>query len=181
MKKTEIIAPRDARWLSDIKELNNEIPSNCIFDKGITGCGGTELALRNDKNTIAAVPFVGLIENKVLQHKGKVIGVYGGVNQQEIEHSILINEKKKIMVTYDSLPRVITILEQLGYNPYQDFFLLVDEWHVLFNSYVFRKEAIKEILKEAPKFKEVTYMTATPIEDKYMFKEFKHLPIVEIK
>jgi len=51
----------------------------------------------------------------------------------------------------------------------------------LFNSYIFRKEAIVDVMKEAPKFREVTYMTATPIEEKYLFDEFKHLPIVEIK
>lgn len=85
------------------------------------------------------------------------------------------------MVTYNSLPRIIKTLEELGYNPYEDFYLLVDEWHILFNSYIFRKETIKNLLEEAPKFKEVTYMTATPIEDKYIFDEFKHLPIVEIE
>jgi hypothetical protein len=36
------------------------------------------------------------------------------------------------------------------------------------------------ILEEASKFATVTYMTATPIESKYLFREFKHLPVVEI-
>ena len=157
-----------------------ELPVNCLFDKGITGCGGTELALRNSKNTIIAVPYVSLIENKVSQHGDKVFGVYGGVPHHEIEHYILTHETKKIMVTYDSLPRVISTLEVTGHNAYEDFYLLVDEWHVLFNSYVFRNEAIKGLLKVTPKFKQVTYMTATPIERKYLFEEFKHLPIVEI-
>ena len=157
-----------------------EIPINCLFDKGITGCGGTHVALTNNKNTIVAVPYISLVKNKVNQHEGKVLGVYGDIDQSEIEHYILTNDLKKIMVTYNSLPRVITTLKQFDYDPYQDFFLLVDEWHVLFNSYVFRKEDIREVLDEAPKFKAVTYMTATPIEEKYLFKEFKHLPIVEI-
>jgi len=136
--------------------------------------------LTNNKNTIVAVPYISLVKNKVNQHEGKVLGVYGDIDQSEIEHYILTNDLKKIMVTYNSLPRVITTLKQFDYDPYQDFFLLVDEWHVLFNSYVFRKEDIREVLDEAPKFKAVTYMTATPIEEKYLFKEFKHLPIVEI-
>lgn len=181
MQVKKITAPTGTKWISKIKELNGEIPVNCLFDKGITGCGGTELALKNSKNTIIAVPYVSLIENKESQHGNKVIGVYGGILQSEIEQKILANETKKIMVTYNSLPRVITTLKALGYNPYQDFFLLVDEWHVLFNSYSFRRTAVKEILEEAPKFKEVTYMTATPIEEKYLFDEFKHLPVVEIE
>ena len=61
-----------------------------------------------------------------------------------------------------------------------NFFLLVDEWHVLFNSYVFRRNAIKGVLEEAPKFDAVAYMTATPMGNKYLFKEFRQLPVVEI-
>ena len=161
--------------------MNNEIPANCLFDKGITGCGGTELAIRNSKNTIIAVPYVSLVDNKVAQHQGELLGVHGGVLQSDLEDYIKSYATKKIIVTYNSLPRVINTLEQLGFNAYEDFFLLVDEWHVLFNSYIFRKEAIKEVLKEAPKFREVTYMTATPIEEKYLFEKFKQLPIVEIE
>jgi hypothetical protein len=157
------------------------IPVNCLFDKGITGCGGTELAIRNNKNTIIAVPYVSLVENKGAQHKGRVLEVYGEVPQSKIEEYLASHDVKKIMVTYNSLPRVIHTLEQFNINAYQDFFLLVDEWHVLFNSYVFRKDAIKDVLREAPKFREVTYMTATPIEEKYLFDEFRHLPIVEVQ
>jgi len=158
------------------------LPVNCLFDKGITGCGGTELALKNAKNTIVAVPYVSLIENKINQeqHRGKVLGVSGGFLPEEISEYLVNHSVIKIMVTYDSLPRLINTLIQCGINPYEDIFLLVDEWHILFNSYVFRKNAIQGVLDEAPKFKEVTYMTATPIEEKYLFDEFKNLPVVEV-
>jgi len=36
-------------------------------------------------------------------------------------------------------------------------------------------------LNIAPSFEEVTYMTATPIEDEYIFKEIKDLPVFEVK
>jgi len=163
--------------LSEISELNNELPTNCLFDKGITGCGGTELALRNEVDTIIAVPTVNLIQNKVGQHGDNVLGVYEGVTCYDVDNYLSNHSKKKIMVTYDSLPRLINTIGQYAY---QDFFLLVDEWHVLFNSYVFRKDAIKGVLEEAPKFDAVTYMTATPIEEKYLFQEFRNLPIVEV-
>ena len=167
--------------MSEIVELNNVLPTNCLFDKGITGCGGTELALRNDINSIIAVPTVNLIQNKVVQHGEEILGVYEGVKYYDIEKYLSNHSKKKIMVTYDSLPRLInTIGQYANYNAYQDYFLLVDEWHVLFNSYVFRKDAIKGVLEEAPKFDAVTYMTATPIEEKYLFQEFRNLPIVEV-
>jgi hypothetical protein len=63
---------------------------------------------------------------------------------------------------------------------YKDFFLLIDEWHVLFNQYVFRESAVTEVLKIVPLFKEVTYMTATPVEDEFILKEVKHLPVVKL-
>ena len=33
---------------------------------------------------------------------------------------------------------------------------------------------------EAAKFDKATYMTATPIEQKYVLEELKHLPVCEI-
>jgi len=68
----------------------------------------------------------------------------------------------------------------LRIDAYSKFFLLVDEWHVLFNQYVFREKAVADVLKIAPLFKEVTYMTATPIEDELILKEVKHLPVVKL-
>lgn len=56
----------------------------------------------------------------------------------------------------------------------------MDEWHVLFNSYSFRHNAIKNLLAEAAKFDKATYMTATPIEREYMLEELRHLPTCEI-
>jgi len=127
MQVNKITAPAGARLLSEILELNNEIPVNCLFDKGITGCGGTELAIRNGKNTIITVPYVSLVDNKVAQHQGELLGVHGGVPQGDIEEYITSHPRKKIIVTYNSLPRIINTLEQLGFNAYVDFFLLVDE------------------------------------------------------
>ena len=68
----------------------------------------------------------------------------------------------------------------MGIDVYNEFFLLVDEWHVLFTSYVFRNLTVKEVLRTAPLFNEVTYMTATPIEEEYIFKEIMHFPVKEV-
>lgn len=68
----------------------NELPVNCIFNKGITGCGGTELALRNEKHTIIAMPFISLVANKSEneKHKDKVLGVSGDTPEYVIEEYI---------------------------------------------------------------------------------------------
>ena len=68
----------------------------------------------------------------------------------------------------------------MGIDVYQKFFLLVDEWHKLFMDYVFRNKAVRDVLDIAPNFEKVTYMTATPIEQEYLFKEIKHLSVTEV-
>jgi len=54
----------------------------------------------------------------------------------------------------------------------------VDEYHSLFISYAFRDKAITRLLKIAPNFERVTYMSATPIEEELALEELKHLPII---
>ena len=174
-----IDAPAEATYLSDFL---TEIPVNCLFNKKQTGCGATELAIRNSIPTIIAMPYVALVKNKTIYRKDdiSVLGVYEGITEQDIIDYAKRHSPLKIAVTYDSLPRTIRALETAGHNPYKDIFLLVDEWHVLFNSYSFRHTAIKNLLAEAANFDKATYMTATPIEQEYVLEELKHLLVCEI-
>jgi len=159
-----------------------ELPVNCLFNKIVPGCGGTELALRNHKHTIIAMPFISLVVNKTEkeEHRGKVLGVSGSTSNDEIEEYIRTHEVWKIAVVYDSLPKVIRVFQNMDINPYEECFLLVDEYHILFNQYVFRNSAIKRLLSEAKNFKEKTYMTATPIYEEFMLEELKDMPVYEV-
>ena len=112
------------------------LPSNCVLDKGRTGCGATTA-------------------------------------QSHSTH--------KIMTTYDSLPKVMEILESNGYDVRNNYQLVIDEWQVILNSYDFRPEAMQGLLKAATAFKDVVYMTATPVKQKYWPEEMKHLQRVKIK
>jgi hypothetical protein len=166
--------------------LKNKLPVNCLFNKGITGCGGTTIAIENEKDTIIAMPYVNVIKNKEAQYpndrcKHELFGIYEGVSNDDILDYIKTHDIKKIAVTYDSLERLIMLLLESGIDVYNNYYLLVDEYHILFNSYAFRNNAVKKVLKHSQKFKEVTYMTATPIEEEFMLKELKHLPIVEVQ
>jgi hypothetical protein len=172
-----LTAKASDEYLSDFMTI---LPVNCLFDKGKTGCGGTTIAIKNELDTIIAMPYVNVIKNKTDQNSN-LLGVYQGVTETEIIDYLQNNEKRKIAVTYDRLEYVINLLEQNGYKPYQQFYLLVDEWHILFNSYAFRNEAVKKVLFHSRKFDRVTYMTATPIEDEFMLEELKDLPIVEVE
>jgi hypothetical protein len=177
MEKQIIYAKTSDEYLSDFM---TELPVNCLFDKGKTGCGGTTIAIENKLDTIIAMPYVNVIKNKTEQHPN-LLGIYQGVTDAEILDYLQNNEIKKIAVTYDRLESLINLLEQNGYKPYSQFYLLVDEWHILFNSYVFRNEAVKRVLFHSRKFDKVTYMTATPIEEEFILTELKDLPIVEVE
>ncbi|WP_165025446.1 DEAD/DEAH box helicase family protein [Dysgonomonas sp. ZJ279] len=170
-----------------LNEFMNELPVNCLFDKGKTGCGGTTIAIEDKKNTIIVMPYVNVIKNKMAQYPNEkcdkeLFGIYEGVTDRQILDHIKNNKIKKIAVTYDSLEKLINLLyKETEIDVYNEFFLLVDEWHILFNSYAFRNKAIRGILQHAKQFKEVTYMTATPIEEEFILKELKDLPVIEVQ
>ena len=176
MEKEKINAPNSAKYLADFM---TELPVNCLFDKGRTGCGGTTIAIENKLDTIIAMPYVKVIENKGQQHEN-LLGIYEGITEEEIIDYLNTHQIKKIAVTYDKLEYLVDLLEEQGFNPYKDFYLLVDEWHILFNSYAFRNEAVKRVLLHSRKFDQVTYMTATPIEEEFILEELKDLPVKEI-
>ena len=167
-----------------------ELPVNCLFNKGKTGCGGTELVLRGNKNAIIAVPYISLILNKLdanSEHgdrRDEILGFYGAVTREELVEYLSTHSLKKIIVTYDSLPKLMGIIQEIDGGDekvFSDYFLLVDEWHCLFKYYFFRNNAIRKMLPVARKFKEVTYMTATPIEPEYTLEELRDYPIVEVE
>lgn len=157
------------------------LPSNCVLDKGRTGCGATTLAIRQRGNAIIAVSYVSLIKSKESQHGDILLGVYEGTGRNKILKYAQSHGTHKIMVTYDSLPKVIDILKSNGYDVLNGYQLVIDEWQVILNSYDFRPEAIQGLLKAAGGFKDVIYMTATPVKPKYWPEEMKHLQKVKIR
>lgn len=110
-----------------------------------------------------------------------MLGVYEGVTQQDIVDYVLSHPTIKIVTTYDSLPRVIDALSLCDVDAYNECFLLIDEYHSLFNAYSFRNKAIRKLLDIAPRFQNVTYISATPTEQEYVLEELKHLPIVKVE
>ena len=166
-----------------------KIPENCVMNKGTTGCGATTLATVQSTPTLIAAPFVELIRNKALQfpenseNKPVLLPIYGeGDKRAEIADYMDRNgDLPKIITTYDSVPKVCRILDTLGYDPYGEMHLCVDEWHLLFNQYSFRNRAIRNLLSIAGDFERVTYMSATPIERKYWLEELMNMPEYRIE
>ena len=96
-----------------------DLPHNCIFNKVVTGCGGTTVVLFNDESYIIAVPTTELIVNKtgltesglttITSYDGKeqsVFGLFGTFtkkNKKELKKYASNAGIKKIMCTYDKM------------------------------------------------------------------------------
>ena len=80
-----------------------DLPHNCIFNKLVTGCGGTTVVLRNSEDYVIAVPTTELIINKtgrldvgfstIKFHDGtgqSVFGLFGKFDNDPKFRSILV-------------------------------------------------------------------------------------------
>lgn len=110
----------------------DKLPDNTVLNKGLTGCGATTLAIQEERDTIIAVPFTALIDNKTENpdHKDILLGLCGETPddfKSDITAYMAGHPRIKIMTTYDSLPKVCSTLTALGYDPYKRMHLAVDE------------------------------------------------------
>lgn len=146
--------------------------SKGIFNKGVTGCGATTVALEDEHKTIICCPRINLILNKCMQNYD-VLGVYGEIGKDVINGYLRKTERPKIMVTYDSFPRLAGII-----GDKKDWRIVVDEYQYLLIDSGFRSDKSIELLRSLSEFDYVTYLSATPIADKYMkaLKEFEGVP-----
>jgi len=175
MQHNIIEAPIEAVYLS---EFLTELPQG-ILNKGATGVGGTEMAIKSSESYIIAVPTIEIIVNKKNQNP-EVVEVYGDITFKEFSKQIKSRIKYKIFTTYDSLPKTVNWLSSLGINPYKTR-LLVDEYHKILNDYSYRDKAINNLLKQANKFEYVTYLSATSIKPKFTPKILESLDYTEVK
>ena len=176
---TQISAPTTALYL---KDFMTELPHG-ILNKRSCGVGGSFLAITAETNYIIACPTIELIINKQHQHLN-IIGVYGNAKFSDFKRQIVerlgANATIKIMVTYDSLPKVIKWLSELNQKPYTNYKLLVDEYHKILSDYSYRDKAIDGLLKEALKFIHCTFLSATPINPKFTPSVLANFPQYEI-
>ena len=150
-----------------------DLPHNCIFNKVITGCGGTTVALSNNECYIIAVPTQELIKNKIKRDDAgvgtytlqngetrEIFGLFGYSSymmKKELRDYIESHEIKKIMCTYDKMEMLLHFIDPKDYR------LLVDEYHTLLKAYSFREKAINRVFSTYRMYKSFCFMSATPI------------------
>ena len=167
MKKEMIKIPANIKYLTErekfIEEFGKpfELP-NGILNKEIPGCGATTVALTDEHKTIICSPRNELLKNKHEQYPDTLL-VIGGVDTKEIETYLQTAELPKILVSYDSVYKLIGCIKYKS-----DWRVVVDEFQCLLADSSFKSEIELHFLDNSRSFPYVTFLSATPILDKYM-------------
>ena len=92
----------------------------------------------------------------------------------------LNGEPAKILVTYDSYRLVKEALTNCGL--FEDFYTVIDEFQSIFIDSSFKSDTEMEFVNELSGVKRVSYVSATPMIDKYLKRldDFKNLPYYEL-
>lgn len=161
------------KFLGDIPGF--ELP-NGVLNKGITGCGATTVALTDPYSTIICSPRNELLRNKSDQYPNSLL-VIGGVNVDEIINYINKTPIPKILVSYDSFPKLLECISDKS-----KFRVVVDEFHFILQDASFKSEVGLALLNKLKVFPYVTYLSATPILDKFIDKIdfFKDIPYTKL-
>lgn len=176
MEEITIINGGSHRYLSELDEFKNGLPHG-IVNKTKCDVGGTFIAATCDCNYIIVCPFVDLVKSigadDNIKKKGiEVFECYGGVRKSSFDSYIKRNKILKIAVTFDSLPKLLDWMEYKtdGWR------LLVDEYHTILESCIFRDVAISGLMESIKKFDYYTLLSATPIEPRYEIDFLRELP-----
>lgn len=167
MKKEMIKIPANIKYLTErekfIEEFGKpfELP-NGILNKEIPGCGATTVALTDEHKTIICSPRNELLKNKHEQYPDTLL-VIGGVDTIEIEAYLQTAELPKILVSYDSVYKLIGCIKYKS-----DWRVVVDEFQCLLADSSFKSEIELHFLDNSRSFPYVTFLSATPILDKYL-------------
>lgn len=196
IQRIQIHVPREIAYLSMWDNFDMALPpGKVILDKGICGCGCTEYYLTNSQPIILVSPRKELINCKVKGkrerplHYFKRSGTGAGTKEETIERlkNYLSNPSQtegfvpKILVTYDSMNLVISVLSE--WNLLNRFTIVVDEFTCLFTDAQIKGTKELGLLHQLNHLgNRIVYISATPIGDYYLqeLDEFKDLPYVEL-
>lgn len=174
MDKTTIEVPKGIEYLSQLEDF--ELP-NGILNKGVPNCGATTLALEDSHRTIICSPRNNLLINKHEQYPGTLL-VIDRFSEDAIREYIVKTDCPKILVSYDSLPKVARCISDPS-----EWRVVADEFQYLLSDGTFKSEVEMRLLAQLQSFDYVTYLSATPILDTYLeqIDEFKGIPYYEMR
>ena len=176
MEVKTIKVPKGTNYLSEWKEF--QFP-NGILNKQLTGCGGTTAYLSNSYPSVICSPRIKLLENKHQQYPDTLF-LYGNMNVNDVDFYLLMCEEQniipKILTTYDSFYKLD------GYIG-KDWKILVDECQYILLDSLYKGDIEHKLINALKDYKYVTYMSATPLLEKYINKidAFKNLDYTKLE
>ena len=211
MNKIQLNVPEEVKYISEWNDY--EIPyGKCIIDKKVCGCGYTQFCLTNQDDIILCSPRKSLLENKAEQNPtcyyfeplkplSKLERKRLGLNSEEeatrylykiqfdmlsdyINNCINNRFKLKILVTYDSLPKLLGFLSKMiTPHKFDKIKVIVDEFHLIFSDAKFKAGVELDFVEYLMKYcKNVVFLSGTPMLENYLngLPEFSDLDYYEL-
>lgn len=195
--------PQGCRYMGEDQTLLPYLRqfSKFILNKTVTGCGGTSLFLNSDIDVVIISPRLQALKDKHEQHpdtflfhspytnNGKraddIKRLMSELNSYINTHGnnpFMVCNPAKILVTLDSCDKVIDVLKK---NVAVDKFLfVVDEFQCLMGDATFKGTTdMNFLIRLDSEAKNICYLSATPIQDRYLdfVPQFKGLPYIKLE
>jgi hypothetical protein len=171
--KEIIVDGGNHRYLSELDLFKEDIPVG-VINKTIPDVGGTYVAANCDSNYIIVCPYTDLIDSIAADKNNKyeIFKIYEGTTEAEFEDYMNRTTVHKIAITYDSFSyKLVNWI-----TDYNNWKVLVDEYHLILEDMDFRFDAIDNLLQNINKFNHHSYLSATPIKLEYEIPQIKELP-----
>lgn len=195
--------PQGCRYMSEDQTLLPYLQqfNKFILNKTVTGCGGTSLFLNSSIDVVIISPRLQALKDKHEQHpdtflfhspytnNGKraddIRRLMSELNSYINTHGnnpFMVCNPAKILVTLDSCDKVIDVLKK---NVAVDKFLfVVDEFQCLMGDATFKGTTdMNFLIRLDSEAKNICYLSATPIQDRYLdfVPQFKGLPYIKLE
>lgn len=195
--------PKGCRYMSEDPNLLTYLQqfNKFILNKTVTGCGGTSLFLNSSIDVVIISPRLQALKDKHEQHPDTFLfhSPYTNNGKRAADIKRLMSELNsyikthgntpfivcnpaKILVTLDSCDKVIDVLK--NNEAINDFLFVVDEFQCLMGDATFKGTTdMNFLIRLDCEAKNICYLSATPIQDKYLdfVPQFNGLPYIKLE
>ena len=156
-----LLENKESQHFGEVFYVRNDIDPILNIDKDLT-------SVKLDQEKVSEDQRKDLAEKQLILQES-VLGYYYSCNANHCPC--------KILVTYDSFRHVKEALS----DKINNFYIIVDEFQSIFTDSRFKSDTEMEFLYQLDDLSKITYVSATPMLDKYleMLKNFKNLPYIE--
>lgn len=179
---TKVIYIKENQYFTEaLKDAGyDNIPSNVILDKTLTGIGATYTEIESKRNSIIIEPNVPVIIGKT-NGRSEILGVHEKCTPSKIEKYFLNDiQPKKFITTPESFKKIRTAAAKLNIDIYRDYFCLFDECEKIMQDVEYR-ENITQPIYDFFQFDKKAFVSATPLTIKHpelKLQKFERIKIV---